>query len=237
MDIRKFFGKADGKKSGVKKKSGASAANAATARPKTAPADNKQKEEVESKKRSSGEMPQKKQDRVEVSKEDFFAQADSNGKKPAAKKSKRDHDIVEVSEEGSPSPAKKAKPQVVLEKEMAEDDAKSNSLKKENACGSWPTAKKESSAESTVKKRRLVIDDDDEEDDDVVPMNSVSKGNKKKIEDDDEMTLLTRKPKTKSRRNRSRRLLRNRPRKQRRHHLQNESPRKKSTRNGSFNRD
>ena len=193
MDIRKFFGKADSKKSGAKKKPGAGA-NAATARPKVAPADApKQEEKVvqESKKRPSSEIPKEKQDHVEVSKEDFFAQADSNGKKPAAKKPKHDNVVVEVSEEGSPSPAKKQKQEIALEEEIAVGDIESKPLEHENVGGAspsapddaGPTAKKESSAELTIKKRKLVIDDDDDDDDDVVVMNPVSKSSKKKIKD------------------------------------------------------
>lgn len=195
MDIRKFFGKVDGKKPAAKKKKPAAGANAVTARPKVAPAEAlKPEEEVktvqETKKRSLNDLSDKKQDRVEVSKEDFFAQADTaNGKSPS-KKQKQNDAIVEVSEEGSPSPAKKPKQEATLEDEMVVEETESKPMEVEKTDSSAPpekaapTAKKESPAATSTKKRKLVIDDDDEEEE--TPNKPVSTSNKRKIQDDDD---------------------------------------------------
>ena len=205
MDIRKFFGKADGKKKPVSKKK-PSAANAATvSTPQSAPTapkrkENDDREETEILSSQSDPSPPKKQksteDRVEISKEAFFGQA-SERKQKASEPPKKQEEWVDLSKEESgkrsPEPT-----WVEVSKEDASGDtteSKPEATVSDSASTSQEgdiDSKKESPKQLSQKKRRLIIEDDDDDDDDsddeVAPRKPSPMSKKAKrvfIEDDD----------------------------------------------------
>jgi replication factor C subunit 1 len=212
MDIRKFFGKADDKKKPVKKKPSAANADTAQSAPAAAPKrkENDGMEEPEIRASLTDPSPPKKQksedDRVEVTKEDFFRHSSSEPKsikqrlpkEKAREPPKNQEEWVEwgneETEKRSPEPT-----WVEVSKDEVLDDTTESNREAVVSASSSPSQgvggdyKKESPKPSSQKKRRLIIeeeDDDDEDDDDNVaprkPSTAVKKAKRVSVIDDDD---------------------------------------------------